>query len=167
MSEQEKAIASTAELDDVMRKYDKESNIRVWTGWWHTVISALQALFSVYCIYMTLFSTALPEIRLSLFLGFITLAGYLVFPARRKHVRPDYMPWYDILLAVIGSACFLYHALNALSIIKMMGRIGPLQIAVGVVGLGEQPDDLQVFDPETYANAIFPPDAGAAAESEP
>ena len=35
------------------------------------------------------------------------------------------------------------------------------------VGLGEQPDDLQVFDPETYANAIFPPDAGAAAESEP
>ncbi len=135
MSEQEKAIASTAELDDVMRKYDKESNIRIWTGWRHTVISALQALFSVYCIYMTLFSTALPEIRLSLFLGFITLAGYLVFPARRKHVRPDYMPWYDILLAVIGSACFLYHALNALSIIKMMGRIGPLQIAVGVVGL--------------------------------
>ena len=29
------------------------------------------------------------------------------------------------------------------------------------VGLGEQPDDLQAFDPETYANAIFPPDAGA------
>ena len=34
------------------------------------------------------------------------------------------------------------------------------------VGLGEQPDDLQVFDPETYANAIFPPDAGAGTESE-
>ena len=35
------------------------------------------------------------------------------------------------------------------------------------VGLGEQPDDLQAFDPETYANAIFPPDADAGAESEP
>ena len=34
------------------------------------------------------------------------------------------------------------------------------------VGLGEQSDDLQVFDPETYANAIFPPDAGAGTESE-
>ena len=135
MSEQEKAITPSADLDDVMRKYDKESNTRVWTGWRNTVISTLLALFSVYCIYMTLFSTALPEVRLSLFMGFILLAGYLVFPARRKHVRPNYMPWYDILLAVIGSASFLYHALNALSIIKMMGRIGPLQIAVGVVGL--------------------------------
>ena len=135
MSEQEKAITPDADLDDVMRKYDKESNIRVWTGWQHIVISVLLAFFSVYCIYMTLFSTALPEIRLSLFLGFITLAGYLVFPARRKHVRPNYMPWYDICLAVVGSACFLYHAMNALSIIKMMGRIGPLQITIGVIGL--------------------------------
>ena len=135
MSEQEKAFTPSDDLDDVMRKYDKESNIRVWTGWWHIVISVLLALFSVYCIYMTLFSTALPEVRLSLFLGFITLVGYMVFPARRKHVRPNYMPWYDIFLAVIGSACFLYHALNALSIIKMMGRIGPLQITIGIVGL--------------------------------
>ena len=135
MSEQENETVSTENLDDVMRKYDRESNIRVWQGWPELFISILLALFSLYCIYMTLFSTALPEIRLSLFLGFIVLAGFLVFPAKRKHVRPNYMPWYDILLAVIGSSCFFYHAANALSIIKMMGRIGPLQIAVGIIGL--------------------------------
>ncbi|MBR4900692.1 MAG: TRAP transporter permease [Victivallales bacterium] len=135
MSEQEKDTLSTENLDDVMRKYDKESNIRVWKGWPENVISILLALFSAYCIYMTLVSTALPEVRLSLFLCFVTLAGYLVFPARRKHVRPNYMPWYDILLAVVGAGCFLYHAMDAMRIIKMMGRIGPWQIAVGVVGL--------------------------------
>jgi TRAP transporter 4TM/12TM fusion protein len=135
MSEQEKDTLSTENLDDVMRKYDKESNIRVWKGWAEKVISILLALFSAYCIYMTLVSTALPEVRLSLFLCFVTLAGYLVFPARRKHVRPNYMPWYDILLAVIGAGCFLYHAMDAMRIIKMMGRIGPWQIAFGVVGL--------------------------------
>ena len=64
MSEQEKDTISTENLDDVMRKYDKESNIRVWTGWAEKVVSVLLALFSVYCIYMTLVSTALPEIRL-------------------------------------------------------------------------------------------------------
>ena len=135
MSEQEKDTISTENLDDVMRKYDKESNIRVWTGWTEKVVSVLLALFSVYCIYMTLFSTALPEVRLSLFLCFITLAGYLVFPARRKHVRPNYMPWFDIVLAFVGGGCFLYHAMDAMRIIKMMGRIGPWQIAAGVVGL--------------------------------
>ena len=135
MSEQEKDTISTENLDDVMRKYDKESNIRVWTGWAEKVVSVLLALFSVYCIYMTLVSTALPEIRLSLFLCFITLAGYLVFPARRKHVRPNYMPWFDIVLAFVGGGCFLYHARDAMRIIKMMGRIGPWQIAAGVVGL--------------------------------
>ena len=135
MSEQEKDTVSTENLDDVMRKYDKESNIRVWKGWAEKVVSVLLALFSVYCIYMTLVSTALPEIRLSLFLCFITLAGYLVFPARRKHVRPNYMPWFDIVLAFVGGGCFLYHAMDAMRIIKMMGRIGPWQIAAGVVGL--------------------------------
>ena len=135
MSEQEKDTVSTENLDDVMRKYDKESNIRVWKGWPEKVVSVLLALFSVYCIYMTLVSTALPEIRLSLFLCFITLAGYLVFPARRKHVRPNYMPWFDIVLAFVGGGCFLYHAIDAMRIIKMMGRIGPWQIAAGVVGL--------------------------------
>ena len=135
MSVQEKETVSTENLDDVMRKYDKESNIRVWKGWAEKVVSVLLALFSVYCIYMTLVSTALPEIRLSLFLCFITLAGYLVFPARRKHVRPNYMPWFDIVLAFVGGGCFLYHAMDAMRIIKMMGRIGPWQIAAGVVGL--------------------------------
>ena len=33
------------------------------------------------------------------------------------------------------------------------------------VGLGEQPDDLQAFDPETYANAIFPPDGAEEPQS--
>ena len=47
MSEQEKAITPDTDLDDVMRKYDKESNIRVWTGWQHIVISVLLAFFSV------------------------------------------------------------------------------------------------------------------------
>ena len=54
MSEQEKETLSTENLDDVMRKYDKESNIRVWKGWPEKVISILLALFSAYCIYMTL-----------------------------------------------------------------------------------------------------------------
>ena len=124
-----------ADLDEVMRKYDRESNTRIWTGWRKTVIKVFMALFAVYCIVMTLFSTAMPEVRLPLFLGFIVIAGFLGFPARKGHVHPDHMPWYDLALMAVGAACFLYFALNALPIIQSAGRIAPYQVAIGIVGL--------------------------------
>ena len=124
-----------ADLDEVMRKYDRESNTRIWTGWRKTVIKVFMALFAVYCIVMTLFSTAMPEVRLPLFLGFIVIAGFLSFPARKGHVHPDHMPWYDLALMAVGAACFLYFALTALPIIQSAGRIAPYQVAIGIVGL--------------------------------
>lgn len=95
-----------ADVDEVMRKYDRESNTRIWSGWRAIVIKVFMACFAVYCICMTLFSTAMPEIRLPLFMGFIILAGFLNFPASKHHVRPNYLPWYDILLMLVGAACF-------------------------------------------------------------
>ena len=124
-----------ADLDEVMRKYDRESNTRIWTGWRKIIIKIFMALFAVYCIAMTLFSTAMPEVRLPLFLGFIVIAGFLSFPASKSHVRPDHMPWYDLVLMAVGAACFIYFALNALPIIQSAGRIAPYQVAIGIVGL--------------------------------
>ena len=122
-------------LDSVMRKFDRESNVRIWTGWRKLAINVFFALFSLYCIYMTLFSTTLPEIRLSLFLGMITLAGFLIYPIRKGDLKPNHIPWYDILLMCVGSGCFFYHAAQALPIIKQMGRIDNLQITIGIVGV--------------------------------
>ena len=76
-----------ADVDEVMRKYDRESNTRIWSGWRAIVIKVFMACFAVYCICMTLFSTAMPEIRLPLFMGFIILAGFLNFPASKHHVQ--------------------------------------------------------------------------------
>ncbi len=124
-----------APLDDVMRQFDRESIVRLWTGWPKHCVNAFLACVSLYCIWVTLFSTALPEVRLSLFLGVMTLAGFLVFPATRRPHRPNSLPWHDILLAAVGTACFLYHATHALPLIKQMGRLTPMQIAIGVAGL--------------------------------
>lgn len=58
-----------ADLDAVMRKYDRESNTRIWSGWQAVVIKVFMAAFALLCICMTLFSTAMPEIRLPGFMG--------------------------------------------------------------------------------------------------
>ena len=124
-----------ADLEEIMRKYDKESNTRIWTGVPKIIVSAFLFCFSLYCMYMTLFSTALPETRLSLFLGFITIAGYLTYPMNKKHVTPNRLPWYDIVLMVLGAASFFYFAANALSIIQIATRITPFHVVVGCVGI--------------------------------
>ena len=130
-----RADEEVANVDDVMRKYDRESNTRVWEGVPKVIVSVLMAAFSIYCICMTLFSTALAETKLSLFLGFIILIGFIIYPANKKHVRPNHIPWYDIVLAVVGAACFFYFAANALTIIKLVIRIQPMHVIMGVIGI--------------------------------
>ena len=125
----------SASVDEVMRKYDKESNTRIWKGLPKIIITVITALFSLYCIYMTLFSTALPEKRLSLFMGFILLIGFLNYPASKKHVKPNTMPWYDILLMIAGSACFFWFAFHAKDIIMMGKRLPVYLVVMGVVGI--------------------------------
>ena len=124
-----------ADVDEVMRKYDRESNTRIWSGWQAVVIKVFMAAFALLCICMTLFSTAMPEIRLPGFMGFIVLAGFLNFPASKHHVKPNYLPWYDILLMVIGTGCFFYFAFNAMTMIKLATRIQPIHVVIGVVGI--------------------------------
>ena len=130
-------VGTAADVDAVMKKYDRESNVRVWEGTPKTVVKALMALFSVYSIYVTLFSTALPEIRLSVFLASILVMGYLNFPARKGHVKVNSMPWYDVIIMVLGAGSFLYYAANAERIIKLSLRATkePLLLVIGVLGI--------------------------------
>ena len=123
------------DLDEVMRKYDRESATRVWEGTPKIIITVIMSIFSLYCLYMTLFSTALPEVRLTLFVGCIIILGFLTYPAKKGHVRVNSMPWYDIVLMLIGSACFFYFAANALPIIKLATRIQTVHVVIGVIGI--------------------------------
>ena len=50
-----------ADVDAVMKKYDRESNTRIWEGAPKIALQVLMSAFSIYCILMTLFSKALPE----------------------------------------------------------------------------------------------------------
>ena len=130
-------VGTAADVDAVMKKYDRESNVRIWEGTPKIVVKALMAVFSVYSIYVTLFSVALPEIRLSMFLASVLVMGYLNFPARKGHVKVNSMPWYDILIMVLGAGSFIYYAANAQRIIKLSLRASkePLLLAVGVLGI--------------------------------
>ena len=124
------------DVEAVMRKYDRESNTRVWEGAPRAVISAIMALFSIYCIGMTLLSTELPETKLARFLACVIIIGYLIYPARKNgRVRVNYMPWYDVVIMLAGAGSFLYFAFNAYDILMLTSRIEPLHIILGIIGI--------------------------------
>ena len=129
---------SAAEVEAVMKKYDRESNTRIWSGVPQKVIQIVMALFSLYCIYSTLWSTASLEIRLMIFLGCVTIMGYLYYPMSKHHVKENYIPWFDWIIMVLGAACFFYYAFNFDSIIAVLTsatKMTPQFIAIGIIGI--------------------------------
>ncbi len=130
-------VGSAKDVEEMMKKYDRESNVRIWTGVPGKIIRYLSAVFSVYCIWVTLFSTMMPEEKLNLFLGLILVLGYLNYPISKKNVRPNHMPWYDIAIMILGAIPFFYCALHAHSIIKLAARVtrDPKMVVLAVMGI--------------------------------
>ena len=123
------------DLESVMKKYDQESNVRVWEGKPRLVVDIILALFSLFCIYVTLFTSWLEELRLTSFMAWIVFLGFLVFPARKSHQKINHIPWYDIVMMVLGTGAFLYFTFNAVTIIQQGTRFAPYQIVIGIVGI--------------------------------
>ena len=129
---------TAAELEAIMRKYDRESNVRVWEGKPKIFVGIVLAAFSMYCIYVTLFANLLDQVRLSSFLGLVVVMGYLTYPARKGHVKVNHMPWYDIVLMILGAAAFFYYTFSASTLVTMRVAkklTNPLYITAGVVGI--------------------------------
>ena len=136
LAQEIESVDVETDVEAVMRKYDRESNTRVWEGAPRAVISAIMALFSIYCIGMTLLSTELPETKLARFLACVIIIGYLIYPARKNgRVRVNYMPWYDVVIMLAGAGSFLYFAFNAYDILMLTSRIEPLHIILGIIGI--------------------------------
>ena len=123
------------DLEEVMKKYDRESNVRIWTGKPAWIVKAILIGFSLFCIWVTLFATFLEEIRLTSFMGLIVLLGFLYYPADKNNNKANHIPWYDVLGMILGAGAFLYYTFSAEQIIQQGTRFSPFQIVIAVVGI--------------------------------
>lgn len=127
----------TVDSDAIMQEFDRESNVRVFTGWRKVVITTIMSAFSLYMISMALiFPTATKYTKLTTFMAFMVFIGYLIFPAYKKQTKKiNFVPVYDIILAVVSSGCFLYYTIFQDDIIMMSKRIGALQIIIALIAI--------------------------------
>ena len=128
-------VEEPMDLDAVMKKYDRESNVRVWEGTPRLVVNLLLACFSLFVLYVTLFTSWLEETRLTSFMACIVFVGFLVFPAKKGTQKANYIPWYDLVAMVLGTGAFLYFTANAITIIQQGSNFQWYQIAIGIVGI--------------------------------
>ena len=131
-------VGTAADVEAVMRKYDRESNTRTWEGTPGIVVRVIMVIFSLYCIWSTLFSVAAIEKRLTAFIACVIIMGYMTYPASKHHVRHNYIPWFDYVLMIVGAVSFFYYCFAYDSLVMVLtsaSKITPFQIAVGIIGV--------------------------------
>ena len=129
---------TAADVEELMKKYDRESNVRPWEGVPAFIIKLLLAAFSVFMIYMNLFAVWDERIRRPLFLGIVILFVFILFPARKFGGKPqkvNRIPFYDVVIALVGSGCFFYFVIHNKAIINRAVRITDLEMWLGVIGI--------------------------------
>lgn len=132
------STGTAADVEAVMRKYDRESNTRIWEGRPKIIVSCILVAFSLFCLYVTLFANFLEQVRMTSFMGLVIIMGFLTYPARKGAVKPNSLPWYDIVLMVLGAGAFFYYALNAHVILNTRLKeilTNPMYTIIAVVGI--------------------------------
>ena len=128
---------SEEDIKQIMSKYDPNSRTRHYEGIPKLIMRWLCVLFSIYMLIINInpFGIGMlpTQVHRASFLGLIVLFSFLLYPARAKtNTRINYLPWYDLLLGIIGMACFFYYVVNFETIAMQMGRITTVDFYVAI-----------------------------------
>lgn len=96
------------DIQAIMSKFDRESAFRTLRDYRGVIISAFCVIFALIQLYSTWFIIPATHMR-PIHVAIVTCLAYLLYPIR-KSGRKDTLPWYDVLLAVLSLAVFLYPA---------------------------------------------------------
>jgi len=147
----EETPVNEEELQRIMAKVDKESNVRQYAGVPKSVMRWLCVAFTLYMLvinnafyffplnrlgFISTLGHLPPQVHRSSFVALLLLFTFLLYPARKKDgVRVNYVPWYDLILGVAGAACFLYYAFNFQTIVGQMATFTTVDVVVAIVGI--------------------------------
>ncbi|GHT87631.1 C4-dicarboxylate ABC transporter [Spirochaetia bacterium] len=129
-------IMTEEETEKLIAQFDRESNVRRFSGVPNIIIKGLLILFTAYVFLVTLVVTLPEQVRRSAFLGILVFIGYLLYPIKRGMTKHENrIAWYDILLGTLGAIAFFYYVVNFQAIVGRAVLLQPLDMVMGVMGL--------------------------------
>lgn len=130
-------IASQTEemnIEELMAKYDRESDFRRLTGFIARVVAAIAVTFSVFQLYTANFGTFDAHIQRAIHLSFAMALVYLLYPTRRSWPR-NRLHWFDAVLAVLAAATPVYIVSFYQELVMRAGIMTPADILAGTLGV--------------------------------
>jgi len=96
-------------IDREIAKYDPEFRFRDLAGVGKWSVFFVSVAMSLYQLYTAGFGLLNAHVQRSVHLAFILALTFLLFPARRRgRGKTSGIPWYDVVLALLGAAVGLY-----------------------------------------------------------
>ncbi|WP_281815392.1 TRAP transporter permease [Brachyspira pilosicoli] len=122
------------ELDDYMSKYDSESRYRRFKDWKKYLIIVISVAFCLFQLYSILSGKITAQVVRATHLAFVMALAYLLFPMK-KDMPKDKLPWYDVIIAIVGACSWLYISINFDSLVRRAGIYNTTDIIIGIIGI--------------------------------
>lgn len=122
------------EMKRMMKELDREQSYREHKCWRQYITVFISVIFVIFQLYATLSGAITAQVLRATHLAFVQLLAFFLFPPTKNSPR-NTLPWYDIVLGLIGAACWLYIVVNFDSLVRRSGNNTPLDVAVGIVGI--------------------------------
>jgi len=123
---------SEEQQQQLLEKYDTESNTRRVAGVMRWVIYIGLLSFSLFQLYTAVFGQFTAYIQRTIHLGFGLTFIFLLFPAFKKG-RRDKIAFYDYILAIIAAVTGIYWTINYERLVNSMGMINQMDLIVGII----------------------------------
>ncbi|MDR0486909.1 MAG: TRAP transporter fused permease subunit, partial [Treponema sp.] len=135
-TETNESALTERETGEIIAQFDRESNVRPFSGVPGILVKGLLLLFAAYIFWVTLIGNLPEQVRRSAFVGILVFIGYMLYPVRRNMAKQkNHIPWYDFVLGALGAISFFYYVVNFQAIIDRAVLLKPLDIAMGLMGI--------------------------------
>ena len=120
--------------EDILKKYDKESDTMMYKGVMAKIVSAIAITFSIFQLYTATFGVLDAQLQRAVHLGFGLALVYLLYPTRKSWSRYKVHP-FDVLLAVFGAATPAYIVMEYQHLVLRSGTVSGIDLVVGLLGI--------------------------------
>lgn len=117
-----------------MSKYDSESRYRRFKDWKKYLIIVISVAFCLFQLYSILSGKITAQVVRATHLAFVMALAYLLFPMK-KDMPKDKLPWYDVIIAIVGACSWLYISINFDSLVRRAGIYNTTDIIIGIIGI--------------------------------
>lgn len=122
------------DLKNLMKDLDKEQAFREHHCWRQYITVLISIAFCSFQLFATLTGRIPAQLVRSTHLAFVQLLAFLLFPAT-KNMPKNTLPFYDVLLALVGAGCWSYYIVFYEQLVRRAGAYTTLDIVVGLIGI--------------------------------